>query len=748
MTHRRVIYFVAAVLGSSLTASAAFTTWTGAAGNAQWSDPLNWSAGVPGATDIATVASPLTPIVLGGDRALGSLQVSGVVELTGGSIAVDYIDNGNVPNTSGLLKASLRARGSTLSLFGFSAGSTPAGMLPGLSIEGPIEGDGYTLQTGSLVNLLGPVATSSLQMGSGTLTLAGAGTLTNVSHFDLRGKTLQLDNTQSPLSARLNPNADLRNQSFLPGYLTIGGHGSVGVTERVDSVVVDQGAALISLNGAGAPVRLDTTSLSIGATSILGVYADGVTRRFTADTAPAQVGGSGGAERALVRNAMALSSPSSAFESAGPMTYDTALAADGRHVGLRPLRNDEFSPGFANASSNTNVRIDSTIELGGALAVNSLTVDRSSRLTLTQDLTLEGGILWHSAAGASADAPVISGPAKLKSALPLQIFAGVGATDLPVLSIDAQIDAPSLLIAGNGIVRLSANNVLPEGVKLEAGGRLTVAQPQALGTGTLTMARGRLRFEASQTINNPVHYDQGDFTTTSYTASSFGIGIDPGQVVTLNGPLSGGGVLFPTDGGLLRVNGGGSFNGVIGSTLNGPVEINGTYTTLNPSRTLFGTGALYGNATVPLVFRSGRISPGAISDVGQLHIYSLEPEFGVLQKSVLIDLAGSSADRLIIERYVPSLFTFNAQFSLELQVLSNLTPGQTHRIVEILNPTSSKLAFANLPEGSTLTADGYRFRISYLGGDGNDVTLTVLPEPGSLAALGLLGVMCRRSRRK
>lgn len=50
------------------------------------------------------------------------------------------------------------------------------------------------------------------------------------------------------------------------------------------------------------------------------------------------------------------------------------------------------------------------------------------------------------------------------------------------------------------------------------------------------------------------------------------------------------------------------------------------------------------------------------------------------------------------------------------------------------------------PEGTILTADGYQFRLSYRGGTGNDVTVTVVPEP-SLAAL-VMGPVFMSLRRR
>ena len=53
-------------------------------------------------------------------------------------------------------------------------------------------------------------------------------------------------------------------------------------------------------------------------------------------------------------------------------------------------------------------------------------------------------------------------------------------------------------------------------------------------------------------------------------------------------------------------------------------------------------------------------------------------------------------------------------------------PGDTFVIVDNGGASPVSGQFTGLPEGATLTADGQTFRISYVGGDGNDVTLTRL----------------------
>ena len=50
-----------------------------------------------------------------------------------------------------------------------------------------------------------------------------------------------------------------------------------------------------------------------------------------------------------------------------------------------------------------------------------------------------------------------------------------------------------------------------------------------------------------------------------------------------------------------------------------------------------------------------------------------------------------------------------------LMVISNISA----------NPTSG--TFSNLPDGAIVTINGNNFQASYEGGDGNDLTLTVVP---------------------
>jgi hypothetical protein len=48
-------------------------------------------------------------------------------------------------------------------------------------------------------------------------------------------------------------------------------------------------------------------------------------------------------------------------------------------------------------------------------------------------------------------------------------------------------------------------------------------------------------------------------------------------------------------------------------------------------------------------------------------------------------------------------------------------------VIDNTSGTPTAGTFANLADGSTFTVNGNTFQASYEGGDGNDLTLTVVP---------------------
>ncbi len=66
-----------------------------------------------------------------------------------------------------------------------------------------------------------------------------------------------------------------------------------------------------------------------------------------------------------------------------------------------------------------------------------------------------------------------------------------------------------------------------------------------------------------------------------------------------------------------------------------------------------------------------------------------------------------------------------AQFNLQTVGNKRLSPGAVFTILSNTSATPINGTFANLVNGSTLTAGRNKLLVSYTGGDGNDLTLTV-----------------------
>jgi hypothetical protein len=68
-----------------------------------------------------------------------------------------------------------------------------------------------------------------------------------------------------------------------------------------------------------------------------------------------------------------------------------------------------------------------------------------------------------------------------------------------------------------------------------------------------------------------------------------------------------------------------------------------------------------------------------------------------------------------------------AQFIFRAKGNQTLPPGTIFTVVNNTAATPISGTFTNLPDGSTLVAGGNTLQVSYEGGDGNDLTLTVVP---------------------
>ncbi len=151
-----------------------------------------------------------------------------------------------------------------------------------------------------------------------------------------------------------------------------------------------------------------------------------------------------------------------------------------------------------------------------------------------------------------------------------------------------------------------------------------------------------------------------------------------------------------------------------------------------------GPGAFYGSGTAHF---DGGFSPGASPGVVP---FEGGVEFGIanLLEIELGGLAAGEFDRLEIAGDVI------LDGTLDVQLLDAFMPtaGDTFEILDVGGTLSGQ--FVGLAEGALIEFDtGVPLQLTYIGGDGNDVVLTAVPEPASLLLLLLAAPVAAVRRR-
>lgn len=166
------------------------------------------------------------------------------------------------------------------------------------------------------------------------------------------------------------------------------------------------------------------------------------------------------------------------------------------------------------------------------------------------------------------------------------------------------------------------------------------------------------------------------------------------------------------NGGVLRVD-----NATGSGTGSGAVAVNN-------AGTLSGVGAIQGPVTV---HSGGTISPG--DSPGTLTINNtLTLNSNATYK---FELNSSTA---VADKIVANGVTINgANFSFGDLGSGKLSLGKTFIIIDNTSSSSISGVFSNLADGATFTNNGNTYQVSYEGVTGNDLTLTVVPEPTTYA---------------
>lgn len=252
-----------------------------------------------------------------------------------------------------------------------------------------------------------------------------------------------------------------------------------------------------------------------------------------------------------------------------------------------------------------------------------------------------------------------------------------------------------------------------------AAGTLAVTASDALGTGAVTFsgAGARLRYDAPALV----------------TANALAFGADAvidtqGFDVTIDGARSGNAVLRKAGTGTLVLAGATTHGGATSvdvGTLRLAAGLAGAATVADGA-TLAGNGQVAGGTLVQSggrLFPSAGIAAGAVIQTGATELASLA--------KLKLAITPAASDRIV----ATSLSIGGAALELEAGVPP--TVGTVTTIAEVVGGAAVVGTFTGLPEGAMVYNDRAGLRISYRGGDGNDVTLTrmILPDaPSALAA--------------
>jgi hypothetical protein len=220
---------------------------------------------------------------------------------------------------------------------------------------------------------------------------------------------------------------------------------------------------------------------------------------------------------------------------------------------------------------------------------------------------------------------------------------------------------------------------------------------------------------------------QGSFCCSGLTlAGNIAIGANAITIsgATVNGVISGTGTV--TSGDVTVFAGNNTYNGL--TTIVGRTEINGSQPGSSVQVGPSGLAWLSGQGTagaVTLTGSSSQITPGtgfggntAILNTGALN-------FGA-STSYLCQLNGAVAGTTYDQVAVTGSVTIGANVTLSLILGYSPSNGQVLRLIDNdgVDPVSG--TFSGMPEGQIVTMNASDFQISYVGGDGNDVTLTVV----------------------
>jgi autotransporter-associated beta strand protein len=151
------------------------------------------------------------------------------------------------------------------------------------------------------------------------------------------------------------------------------------------------------------------------------------------------------------------------------------------------------------------------------------------------------------------------------------------------------------------------------------------------------------------------------------------------------------------------------------ATGSGSVQVN--------AGTLGGTGKVSGAVTIGAGATAAVLSPGSGAGLGTFTTLSTLTFNSLATYKMDLNSTSAKADEAVA---LGVTINGGARFSLDDLSSGVLTTGTVFTVINNTAATPIAGTFSNLPDGSTFTLGRNNYQVSYEGGDGNDLTLTVV----------------------
>ena len=601
------------------------------------------------------------------------------------------------------------------------------------------------LDAGCALNLVGTITGPGglTETGQGTLTLSGTGANNYAGLTTVNGGELDLNKT--PEVSAIPP--------FGPGMVI--GNGVDAATVRylnyrqiysiVTPVTVNSGG-ILNLNGYAdevAPLTMDGGQVTTGAgqitlcnTVVVGAGASSISGNVLLDGSIVITN----AEPYVLNMLASVSGAAGIIKTGFGELY---LSASNSYTGLTVVQQGWLHAqnpwALGSTSSGTVVSNTASLVLEGGIGITNETLTLNGpgvesgwgALDVESDVnTWAGPIINNANSTLDAFDPgselhingPISGPGGLElfgnsSGGGTHFFEGAAANTYAGLTA---IDAGATLQLSKTITYAT----VPGNVVVSGTLRLANNEQIASGADVLVNSGALFDFGAYRQDVNTLH---GTGRVTFGTQGFLNIGAN-GGTSTFDGTMSGVGYVngytvgkygagaFTLTGTNTYLNGSHVFAGTLivnGSQLQGPVSVD------------IGA-ALGGSGIVGSITANGTIAPGN----GGPGILSCSNLTFSASGKLVVDLTGPAPGTGYDQLNPLILIGANTLANATLQVVpafaSPVIFGQQFTIVSNATPNLFSGTFNGLPEGSLIAAGGYTFRISYVGGTGNDVVLTLV----------------------